>query len=1011
MTTVFIKLLNMSIAASWLVLAVMLLRIILKNAPKWIRCVLWGLVAVRLICPISIDSIFSLLPSAETIPQDIMYVEEPTIHTGVMAINSAVNPYISESMAPGIGDSVNPMQVVMSAATLLWIVGMIGMFIYAVVSFLRIKYKADASLPVRENIYLSDYIDTPFVLGILRPRIYLPSTLAEDDKADFVIAHEKAHIRRRDHLWKPLGFLLLTIYWFNPVIWIAYILLCRDIELACDEYVIGSLKEKEKKSYSDALLSCSMRAAGFHRNMISACPLAFGEVGVKDRVKAVLHYKKPAFWLVLLGVLGCIIVGVCFLTNPKENTSNAPEPFGHSYRVAEVVYGDPRYSFVYTPDNAPRYQFTSDYAMFVSGDVLDNAEGEEWSQLWGKFEEVKLSPLIFDDYFKSPLDGPTSMVGPDTIRVNAEKAWRIDVQDSDNGLFYYFIQTKQGDVYLTYGYDEGDSYAASEDGSLIGWVFKLARTDILSCNAVSEDCNAYVETAYYPNGFNWDYEQLPQGYINEKGVLIFTADWDTDSLVVSEDYYNNFHSGNRSDGTRIEKETYTLERNKNGQFELDVELRSANGDMAVYFVQAPEGVYVMKIIFADDESALDVETKWDCSVNCAEESKENAYIITYSDERVVSNTGRLAFQNRNLFAITVHLIGKGKEAFVSEIAPGGNVIFMQADKEMTYTVGIHADVEEGTELNLMVYDGEWSEVYIPEVDEEYVLNQAVNEAILNQYKPEKSDGLYHCVEFVLLEQEEICGVAPVDSGKDNIELVTVYGMALHESFGFSGATFHEVTYDYVPVKLRFQKESESEYTLKKAWFPEKPYESWDFYQEAIWDTFSSYSEELATDVIYAIQDDIYLTSLRQKCYEQAVSFGAVDTDTVIEGLLEEIVASPGTFASGVKDYIVANEDAYKELIHYGKYTLWYCFGEFLEGGQTDLRGQIMASVCKDIALGWGEALLNDSENPAATGQDWFDIFRSNAEELQKQYSEDELNELYHASWLLLQVMQLRYLSE
>ena len=164
-------------------------------------------------------------------------------------------------------------------------------------------------------------------------------------------------------------------------------------------------------------------------------------------------------------------------------------------------------------------------------------------------------------------------------------------------------------------------------------------------------------------------------------------------------------------------------------------------------------------------------------------------------------------------------------------------------------------------------------------------------------------------------------------------------------------------------------------------------------------------------MIYAIQDYIYLTSLRQNCYEQAVSYGTVDTDTVIEGLLEEVVASPGTFASGVKDYIVANEAAYKELIHYGKYALWYCFGEFLEGGQTDLRGQIMASVFKDISLGWGEALLIDSENSVATGQDWFDIFRSNAEELQKQYSEEELNELYHASWLLLQVIQLQNLSE
>ena len=279
-----------------------------------------------------------------------------------------------------------------------------------------------------------------------------------------------------------------------------------------------------------------------------------------------------------------------------------------------------------------------------------------------------------------------------------------------------------------------------------------------------------------------------------------------------------------------------------------------------------EYMLVIRAVFEEKGSRLDVddslqraEDKWDCTIHCAEESGENAYVITYSEKEILADTGRITFQNRNMFAITVHLIGKGKESFVSEIAPGGNVVFMKADPEVRYTVGIHADVEEGTELSLMVYDGEWSEVYTPAVDQEDVLNQAINEAILNQYKPEKPDGLYHCVDFVLLEQEEICGVAPVNSGRDNIELITVYGIALHDSLGFSGAAFHEVEFDYVPVKLKFQKESESEYVLKDAWFPEKPIESWDSYQEAIWDAFSTYSEELATDVIYAIQDDIYLT--------------------------------------------------------------------------------------------------------------------------------------------------------
>jgi len=644
MTTVFIKLLNMSIAASWLVMAVILLRIILKNVPKWIRCILWGIVAVRLIFPISIESIFSLLPSAETIPQDIMYVEKPTIHTGVMAVNSVVNPYLSESMAPHVGDSINPMQVVMNIGTVIWVAGMMGMLIYAFISYMRIKKAADVSLPAKENIYYCDYIDTPFVLGVLRPRIYLPSTLEGDDKVSFVIAHEKAHIRRHDHWWKPLGFLLLTIYWFNPVIWIAYILLCRDIELACDEYVIASLKDKEKKTYSDALLACSMKASGYCRNIISACPLAFGEVGVKDRVKAVLHYKKPAFWLVLLGVLGCIIAGVCFLTNPKDNTSNVRSPFGHSYRVEEVIYDDGSFSFGYTEETAPRYQFTNDYAMFVSHNVLDDSESEEWLQQYGKFEEVKLSPLTFDDYFKSIIDVSLCMIDPETIRVNTEKAWRFDVQDNENNVFYYFILTKQGEVYLTYGYDESNSYAASEDGSLIRWVFQLTRTDILSCNAVSEDCNAYVQPAYYPEGFDWDYEQLPEGYINEKGTLVFNADWDTDSLVVSEDYYNNYNPENRSGSTFIEKETYTLERNKDGQFELNVELRSANGDMAVYFVKAPEGVYVMKIIFADDEASLMISSQ---------KYQPEAFLgMSYGDFQKLTET-EAEFYHANFYTTTI----------------------------------------------------------------------------------------------------------------------------------------------------------------------------------------------------------------------------------------------------------------------------------------------------------------------------------------------------------------------
>lgn len=608
MDAVFIKLLNMSISASWLILAVIMLRVILKKAPKWIRCILWGLVAVRLICPISIESIFSLIPSAETVPQDIVYANEPAVHTGVTAVNSIVNPYLSESMAPEVGASVNPLQIVVSLAAVIWIVGMIGMLLYAGVSYLRIRRKVAASIRDQENIYFCDYIETPFVLGIVKPRIYLPSVLAEDEKAGYVIAHERAHIKRRDHWWKPLGFLLLTVYWFNPVIWAAYVLLCRDIELACDEAVIDSLGEMDKKSYSNALLACSIRtkSKGFHRRMIAACPLAFGEVGVKKRVKAVLNYRKPAFGVLVVAAVVCIVVAVCFLTDPAEDNLYAPEPFGHSYRVEEIVYDAPQYSFAYSLETAPRYQFTSDFAMFVSGDLLDDSQDFQWIQQFGAFQEVKLSTSNFDDYFKIWTDGPTNILGLDEIRENTKSAWRMDVEDDANGIFYYLILTKTGDVYLTYGYDVDGNSSVTADGDLIRWVFRMARTDILSCNAVSEDCNAYIEPAYYPEGFDWDYDELPEGTINGNGVLFFTADWDTDSLAVSEDYYKGYGNGgteDRSGSTFIEKETYTLERNKAGLFELNVKTRSANGDMAVYFIQGTTGVYVMKVLFYEDESA------------------------------------------------------------------------------------------------------------------------------------------------------------------------------------------------------------------------------------------------------------------------------------------------------------------------------------------------------------------------------------------------------------------------
>ncbi len=328
MSGIFLKLLNLSISASWLVLVVLALRLVLKRAPKWVNVLLWGMVALRLMLPFSIESALSLIPSAETLsPEVVRFDPAPTITSGVEFIDNAVNPSLSESFAAAPLASVNPLYVWTYLAGWVWLIGLTAMLLYALVSYLRLRRCVSVSIPLRENIYVCDEVPSPFILGIVRPRIYLPSALDEAQRGS-VLSHERAHLARRDHWWKPLGFALLAVYWFNPLLWLAYTLLCRDIELACDERVLRGMDAGQVKAYSSALLACSVP-----RRMIAACPLAFGEVGVGARVKNALRYKKPAFWVVAVSVVVCTVVAVCFLTNPERATMK----WAKSLRVEDVA--------------------------------------------------------------------------------------------------------------------------------------------------------------------------------------------------------------------------------------------------------------------------------------------------------------------------------------------------------------------------------------------------------------------------------------------------------------------------------------------------------------------------------------------------------------------------------------------------------------------------------------------------------------------------------------------------
>lgn len=309
-TTLFIKLFNLSLSAGWIVLFVVLLRLILKKAPKWINCLWWLLVGLRLIFPFSIESIFSLIPSSEVVSPDIIYSSSPSISTGIPAFNSVINPIIENTFTPDPSYSVNPLQVVAILGSYVWLIGLAVMLIYTVVCYVILRRKMRFAVKAKGNIYESENVESPFILGVIRPKIYLPFGLEESSR-EHILSHEKAHLKRKDHLIKPIAFLLLSVYWFNPLMWVAYVLLCRDIELACDEKAVKEMEKDRRKEYSLALLQSSV-----HRRMVAACPLAFGEVGVKQRVKSVMNYKKPAFWVIIIALVVSVVASVCLLTNP-----------------------------------------------------------------------------------------------------------------------------------------------------------------------------------------------------------------------------------------------------------------------------------------------------------------------------------------------------------------------------------------------------------------------------------------------------------------------------------------------------------------------------------------------------------------------------------------------------------------------------------------------------------------------------------------------------------------------
>ncbi len=520
MSNLLLTILNMSIQGGIIVLVVIALRLLLKKAPKWINLLLWAIVAVRLVCPFSFESRASLMPSGEVIssqitivdstPQDILDapVEDDTVTTPVIDSTINTDTLIGDGTVADAAPTDKP-KIKLPIFDIVWFVGIAVLLVYTLVTYLRVRKRVRTAVILKENIYQCETVSSPFVLGIIKPKIYLPFNISHDS-AELVIAHEKAHIHRLDHILKPLGFLMLTLHWFNPLVWFGFILFCKDIELACDERVIKGLNSARRADYSEALLNCSI-----NRRAVAACPIAFGEVGVKSRIKSVLSYKKPAFWVVILAVIAIIGTSVCLLTSPMtsgNDTDDAQD--ATSARLISVLN-----------DETP-FINTNGEIVFLSGyrSVME----------YGNYTVTSDGVFKPQEYALVDLDGDKVkelvVYGGDQDAAELQDRWYLIFKEEGDSIYghslYGTIELKQDGTYRTF------------HGSYV------RRYKTLSFNKTGYTENLFAEYMVYENG---DTDRINSSTMNGNEVSYedikeFTAEWDTRPDVAWVKYSNNADS-------------------------------------------------------------------------------------------------------------------------------------------------------------------------------------------------------------------------------------------------------------------------------------------------------------------------------------------------------------------------------------------------------------------------------------------------------------------------------------
>ncbi len=540
MANIFLKILDMSVNASWLILAVILLRLLLKNAPKWMNCALWGMVAVRLICPVSIVSEHSLVPNVEMFFRGIN--------------NDFVEDFLLGVSVPeqGRGMGVSITEVI----TALWLLVLLGFVIYAVINYVRLRKKVCVSVPLEENVWLCDEIPSAFLLGIFRPRIYLPSG-TEKTEYEHIVAHEMAHLKRLDHWWKPLGYVILILHWFNPLVWAAYILFCRDVELACDERVIRKMDQEGHVAYSEVLFASSVE----EKHALSY-PLAFGEIGVKARIDRVLSYRKPTFWLVLVAGIACLEMALFFMTDSAWE-GYEESPMGYRYKAMDLMYSlDP-------DQHEVNFVAGDSYDIRENGDLYTAKGSEELWEYVGRFQRLDEKSWGSQSFGSGYQDGFKSALF-DRYEYGKTK-WRVILSEEQAISEYYelFLSEKHK-LYLAKG-----TWDSEKNTGEIERIVRLAGDNIVTCTIISEGKKTTVEVPVVSNPV---VVELPLGYVEEEATLLLDIPWETEGMDFGRNYFTYVDGKliRQYDDLVIEK------RNNKGFYELPILRRTAEDSSCMY---------------------------------------------------------------------------------------------------------------------------------------------------------------------------------------------------------------------------------------------------------------------------------------------------------------------------------------------------------------------------------------------------------------------------------------------